>query len=408
MKIKRLISTLIVVAMMLTMGISNIVFASNQNGNNGNNFPALKNQFQSITQTWIDQNYTFKAKVDEVIPVVNGYEELIGVLITYKFKGDPCGYLVLSLIETDDNPVVAFSLEGEDIFTSMSRVGGYTNNSSKIKKLYSETMTSFSIETANGKGILKSNGVIEDKDEFIKNSKAMADRVKELYPDVVEKIDTATQIFYGKSTKLIYDAFSGVPSGTIQSQGNLTGATTFTPVLMKDMPAYNDYTKTAGSQNEGNCGPTALTNVIKYYHEKRGKTGLLRYGDLRIYTYGRLSFLSGYHPDIGMNTSVVISTLTTYASEQGFTCSGGAYWLNLWSDFTRDINADKAIVLFVKGKIDDKDSNGHFVVVLGYRQHTNNAQFLRVADGWYASNNRFVKFKPVELTSFRGFCVPIT
>ncbi len=73
-----------------------------------------------------------------------------------------------------------------------------------------------------------------------------------------------------------------------------------------------------------------------------------------------------------------------------------------------DIKANKTILVSVGGKDASGKSVGHACVAFGYRITTDGAKYLQVANGWDTSCNRYLKFKPSELTRFDGYAVSIT
>ena len=170
-------------------------------------------------------------------------------------------------------------------------------------------------------------------------------------------------------------------------------------LVMGDMPNV--------SSGEGNCGPTSLTNTVKLYAESRvNNQDPLR--DLKLNgsdndTYNRLVQLSGYCASDAASMSELLNALKSYSSERGHSCSIDNYWLDLWGDFTRDLKANKPILLYTSSSA----GTAHAQVVVGYYLYKNGAQYLKIFSGW-TSNATFVKFKPNSLNHFNGYCVKIT
>ena len=120
-------------------------------------------------------------------------------------------------------------------------------------------------------------------------------------------------------------------------------------------------------------------------------------------TYRRLSVLCGYDKKNGTLFSRMSPALNTYCTEQGFISSVNTYLRNYWSDYTRDINANKPISIFVNGTYSG-DYIGHYVVAIGYHHYTNGAKYLKVFTGSYAT---YLKFRPTCLDGFAGQAVSI-
>ena len=97
--------------------------------------------------------------------------------------------------------------------------------------------------------------------------------------------------------------------------------------------------------------------------------------------------------------------LNTYCTEQGFSCSSNLYLSSFWTDFTRDINANKPILLYASG-YSEGAYTGHYAVVTGYVKYSNHSQYLKVFSGW-ESFPTYVKFKAACLDLFNGQCVSI-
>lgn len=130
------------------------------------------------------------------------------------------------------------------------------------------------------------------------------------------------------------------------------------------------YAQTDFSQERG-CGPTAVANLLSYFQGTRN----VRLFDGDIITQ---SIYNQICTDVKWNTTGsnminVSNGLKTFCKRAGKTCDIDTYLLNLWSDVTRDIKANKPILLNAK----DAD---HFMVVFGYRVY-NGEQYLYVCTG---------------------------
>lgn len=77
--------------------------------------------------------------------------------------------------------------------------------------------------------------------------------------------------------------------------------------------------------------------------------------------------------------------------------------LDLWSDFKRDVTADKPILLYTSSSA----GTAHAQVVVGFWEYTNGGKYVKILSGW-TSYPTFLKFKPSSLNNFNGYCVAIS
>lgn len=82
----------------------------------------------------------------------------------------------------------------------------------------------------------------------------------------------------------------------------------------------------------------------------------------------------------GTTVDYVISAAKVYLKSLGYEYDYGNYWLDLYSDFKRDVKKDQASFLGFGAKVDG-EVQGHDVLVVGYVESTE-AKYLKVADGW--------------------------
>lgn len=312
----------------------------------------------------------------------------------------------------DNNPIAEYTLSGEDWYTVMSRAISKSSSTHKTKtlsthekKLRSNTYTDFSIDvqTSEGEKVLTSAGKLETKATYIKTAQYISDQYKKLKARrPIEKMK-----FRANASDLsnFWDAWlSTAPPKTVEFN-SVTGASSFVSLNMYYMPAYSG-SGYAGANGEGNCGPTSETILMKYYKDCRGKNNLLRNGNVND-TYKRISQLCGYTPQSGSPLNKISSSIKDYVKEQGYSVSVNNYLFDTWGNFTGDIDNNKPIILSVGGKDANGNSVGHRVVVLGYCETNTGSRYLRIANCWDTSNNRYIKFKPSELSRFNGYSVAI-
>ena len=68
--------------------------------------------FRSITEKWNQDNYSGDAKIEEIIPIVDYYDSIVGVLLSFSQNGKAAGFVSLSLF--NDQEIGSFALDGLD------------------------------------------------------------------------------------------------------------------------------------------------------------------------------------------------------------------------------------------------------------------------------------------------------
>lgn len=137
---------------------------------------------------------------------------------------------------------------------------------------------------------------------------------------------------------------------------NIAGCYSFTPYVQSMFTQVNS------------CGPIAAANILSYYKEYRGVN--LYNGDITQSLFNQICTDCKWSTN-GTNMINVSNGLKTFCKRAGKTCNINTYMLNLWSDVTRDIGANKPLLLAF---------DGHFYVVLGYAI-INNVKYLFVLSG---------------------------
>lgn len=179
------------------------------------------------------------------------------------------------------------------------------------------------------------------------------------------------------------------PTSTISKSKTITGASGFSTLNMAHMPAYANGNYNNGLANEGNCAPTALTTIAKYWAEKRGKTRLKVGTDIRN-TYRAVAKASKYK-NKGLTDSEMVNGIKAYAKDKKYTATVNGYLLNNWSDFTRDLNNNKTVLLALGAKT-TRGNSYHASVAFGYAEMKDGSKYLRVANGWNTSSATHLKF----------------
>lgn len=198
-----------------------------------------------------------------------------------------------------------------------------------------------------------------------------------------------------------FDDYIDLPneSGS-KTVGYITGANSIRALVMSNMPNV--------TPGEGNCGPTALANTAKLYAEfslNDNGSGLsnLKVNGSDAETYKRLVEISGYSSGDAAGMSNLVSAIKSFAVERGYSCTTTNYLLDLWTDFKRDVTADKPILLYTSSSA----GTSHAQVVVGSWEYSNGGKYVKILSGW-TSYPTFLKFKPSSLKYFNGYCVAIS
>lgn len=351
-----------------------------------------------ISQNWIESQLDNNAEVSKTVRLYNTSEQLVGYLVSFKRGTNPLGYIVLSTIEESEYPIIEFALEGESIYTYLNNTFKAAKSSSKIA-LKSTTITSVST--------LSSFSAIDDilYTDFINYSIKIEDNNKELLFNqngYIESFDTlkAKSEITSPSSDTFFNDYIDFPSDSsgIDEVWSLPCLTT-NALVMGNMPNVQP--------GEGNCGPTSLANTVKIYADSRANNQDplkdLKLNGSDTDTYNRLVQLSGYSRTDPASMSELLDGLKKYCKERKHSCSIDNYWFDNWGDFTRDLKANKPVLLYTSSKA----GTAHSQVAIGYYKYKSGAQYLKIFSGW-TSNATFVKFKPSSLNNFNGYCVKIT
>lgn len=155
------------------------------------------------------------------------------------------------------------------------------------------------------------------------------------------------------------------------SSGFVSGFSNFRVYYTSNFYQYNYNT---------NCTPTLAANVLSYFQTARGVQ--LNAGNITQELYDQICTDVNYNPATGSNLDSVADGLRTWASRYGKTAEIDEYWLNSWSDVTRDIDANKPIML---------EFERHAYLILGYKVE-NGTQYIYACTGWDTSPFQWLEF----------------
>lgn len=347
-----------------------------------------------------------------MIPIYDSADILSGYSVSFTSNGKPKGYVILnSSSKCIEDPVVAFSLDGSDIYSTITNEYKHLDNSSynKLPKcLYSSNPIEYGIEIKNAGNtyIYNENNTLVTKDNYKARSK-------------YSSTNNVTSAKFMDS----FVGHEGRPKGKIATQYDIKGASGFTPLVMGNMPSYKNDNSTAGSYGEGNCGPTCLTNICKFFYEKRGLTRLRDtakdslYGIALTkrwwYTYQRLAGYVEYHAtgrNSGTDFSKMGPALCTYATRRGYHTFVGNNIGSDWTQYTRIMRyLDYPIMMCVSGWGEGFHNHcGHCIIAVGYLRLSNGKRFVRIVDEWHPTDYMYCLLQTGSgFTDISGFPVNI-
>lgn len=300
---------------------------------------------------------------------------------------------MLSLIlNNNEFPVVEFSTEGENIYTILENyvlsTGGKIDKTER-KVLYSILPFQYGLK-------YKKDGKTKIIDTMFGEQNLV------IYKDISKKLKQFNKVKkvdeVGINSGTIWDGiidYSELP-GTYVASKSIIGASSFEPSIMTDF-----------RQDKGNCAPTAITNLMKYYYQKRNKTKILVNNSVED-TYEKIVELAG--KEEGYYWSEIKSVTVDYLNYVKYNYSTVNYWFDYWSDFKRDLDDDWPVLTAVDHFNDKGERTGHTVVALGYhirKVDGKDVNFLQVADGWYRTTFRYLNFDYYKSVLIDGFCVKV-
>lgn len=417
-KAKRLITSAISAIMCLTVVSSNAIAETIRDTSN---LTSTKNTVLSevvdnenyITiddcrvagKKWIIANYPEGTEIKDIIPILNLNNSLEGYCINFSTNSVDAGYLVLNADKYAESYVKEFALDGTGIFETLVEEIPIKSRAATITTpvIYSTNPYQYAIKYSQG-----------DEELFYNSDTRVLKRASEMETyeqgDSLNYAALSQQNEDGQSKEEYYDSFfndDDFTSYVWDADVAIFDATYFTPFTMDAL---------VNGTNLSNCGPTAAMNIIKYYFDKHHKKNMFLNNSLAD-TYSAIINAVGFDKDDeegkGIYYDKLQSGLKSYISGRGYTVKIGDYWFDWWSDFTRDFDGGYPNLIFIEGnKYDNINKKwitvGHFVVGIGYRVSSDGKQFVRVCDGWNATNKRFVLFKSDSISKFKGAVVDVS
>lgn len=210
------------------------------------------------------------------------------------------------------------------------------------------------------------------------------------------------------SEYLVYSSFSAstvitdIYSGTLKSSATVSRAGEILYYSDDDIDIYEDL---LGTYTNYNCAVIAMCNMMKYY-KYIGYSKIGAFYEI----YPELWDLAGTHLDEygrwATTTTKVAPAVKSYLKSLGYTCSYDNYWLDLYSDFTRDVDDDLLCYLAYHGTNSSDTEWGHGVLVIGYAK-TSSYNYLKICDGWN-SYPRYFNFNGYDYDSLDGWSFTVS
>lgn len=176
---------------------------------------------------------------------------------------------------------------------------------------------------------------------------------------------------YAKEGNVVKCMNSNYSLMAVTEQNSIPGQYDFTRYFTNDF-----------SQGETgkNCGPTLAANVLSYYKDVKGLN--LYSGTINQSFYDKICEAVKFNSSEGTNLNNVAAGIKKIATDAGYTCKIDKYWLNLWSDVTRDIERGYPVML---------SFNGHAYMVVGYRVR-GNIKELNVFTSWSSEPFMWIEY----------------
>lgn len=354
---------------------------------------------EDIIDFWIEENYEGDVSTSKIVRLFDPNDvsgQCIGHLVSFEKDNTPAGYIVLSR-EEEGSPVIEFALSGESVYDRLeNQFATYADNVGMF------CCDDLSVDTSSPYSIINDDVLYTD---FLDYSITIANDEDVLLFDQYCQLhsfsDFSANTISTLSTNGADDGYYNVPDETGSVRiGVIPGAYDDCGLLMSQF-----------ASSENNCGPTALTNIVNLYAnyalDDHAALPKLKTNGSDKDTYRLLAQFSGYKASNPPSLANLVKGLDHYCNEINYTCSYGHYWLNLWSDYTRDIGKNLPILLHTARN----DGLSHDQVVVGYKEYTSvsssSTKYLMVYTGW-TTNMTYVKFKANCFTSFDGYVVEIS
>lgn len=355
---------------------------------------------------WLDLNYNDGTIIDEVLPITDG-EMICSYCVSFIKDGFPNGYIVIDSDWYATNNILEFCFSGTGIYETLCENYGKDVDEKNVDKvIYVTGLFDYAIPVNSDNTVFyNSTNKLFDKQSV----EVQCNRIKEIRKESKKLQAESVHACAGLSDSDKESFYGGFfVSATIPTSGGytsktITNALSFIPTVM------SEYCVTGGFN--GNCTPTAAANILNYYRERWGFANI---GTSRQDVYDRIVSVSGWNQygESGMSASEAKKAMKKIVENAKYVFSDTTYLFDLWSDWTRDLDNNYPVLTSVYGYKQDSTGSwtevGHAIVAVGYREYNSGAKYLRVWDGWNATNNKYIWFDSDYFTSVDGVCIKVT
>ncbi|MDE7453590.1 MAG: C39 family peptidase [Clostridia bacterium] len=364
---------------------------------------AIDNEYDIVSEKeceiaankWLVQNYDDDTVIDEIIPVMTG-EKITSYCVNFTCNGEPNGYIIIDSDKESRNFIPEFSLSGKGIYETLSESAEISNTFATSKKvIYSVGNLDYAIPINREGSVLYSSS-----NETITKSalKHMDEQIAAKKPSFVNERTEAEK-------KIYYDGFfseTDMSFNSLKKLCNIDGANSFKPSLMSELRVEGGFS--------GNCTPTAATNLFSLHVEERWGMGEF-FTRQEIYnsivSFGKWNQFG----ELGMTLSSAIKGMKSTARSIFFhSLVSISLSSDGWDKWEESIVENIPILTAVWGLKNNNGSweeVGHAIVGIGYRVYDDGACYLRVLDGWYPSNERYIWFNSDYFTDKEGYSIII-
>lgn len=374
-----------------------------------------------------------KLLAGETIEIYDENDELSGFCVSLTKDGGANGYVVIKFYEDEDGavkPVVSefCSEQGvENIYQEIVQderqeitpAAEAAALNRQEKKIYSLGPNEYSVEvTQDGEPVYANyTAPLMTKEEFKeqkkiakerkklakqkqKEQRAAAKAQKKVEKTAVQQAEgpsivyTAAPPTFDNAGKVLVDKYSG----SVNSQNSIPSPN-LNYIVQADTETF---------MNSFACGVVAGLNLL-YYYDSHGYPNMFSdlstmydvYSDLWNKSNTKVNKINnGIKYGTTINTDLY-KAIKSVVESKGYALSYDHYWFDHWfSDYVRDINADKPILVLYNYINAEHKEDGHFVLAVGYVR-TSQADYLQVQDTWHREL-RYMNFSGFSYESVTG------
>lgn len=389
----------LLIAILFSLISSNIYAAMQKETTTDTSNLITMEQCQIAGEKWLLCNYNDGTEIRDIIPIKSLDETLNAYCINYVKNSQPNGYLVLNADINSTSFIREFALDGNGIYEQLLENCAITTRSVE-NVIYSTNPFEYAIKfkEAGVEKFYNSNSIVmlssEQKKHYLSEN---------IY---VTSNEASTNNAARNKTEYSNSFFSGSVLTSYQYDDDylIMSATNYTPYIMSAV---------RNGTNSENCGPTAVLNIVGI--KRNGGWHSIILNESITDTYADIVTKTGFNKNgtSGITYAKAKSGLKAYVESRNFNITINDYWFDRFSDFKEDFDDDKMNLMYIRGYSYDSGSNswedvGHFIVGIGYRIMEDGSRYIRVCDGWNATNNRFLNFDSNALTVLQGTSVEIS